>query len=116
MSARQFARPFLLGILALAAGCAGVTPGTVTGKAGNTTAGTSGGGTTGTAGAGGSAVDAGVDRPMIVLDAGPDGGGCTPSVTCTPPNGLYCGVIGNGCFGMIDCGGCPTGQMCESGI
>ena len=29
-------------------------------------------------------VDGGVDRPMIVIDAGPDGGGCTPAVTCTP--------------------------------
>ena len=109
-------RALILGVLALAAGCAGVTPGATTGKGGSATAGTSGGGTTGTGGAGGSAVDAGGDRPMIVLDAGPEGGGCTPTVTCTPPNGRYCGVIGNGCFATIDCGACPTGQMCESGI
>ena len=47
-----------------------------------------------------------------------DGGGtCTPSVTCDPPNGRYCGVIGNGCFGMLDCGTtCPTGQVCENNV
>ena len=56
-----------------------------------------------------SGIDAGADRPVIVIDAGADGGGCTSGVTCTPPNGRYCGVIGNGCFGTIDCGACPTG-------
>ena len=60
--------------------------------------------------------DAGVDRPVIVIDGGADGGGCTSSVTCTPPNGRYCGVIGNGCFGTLDCGACPSGEVCEVGV
>src|SRR5215831_20786 len=46
----------------------------------------------------------------------PDTGVCTPSVTCTPPNGQYCGVIGNGCFGMIDCGTCPGDEVCDNGV
>jgi hypothetical protein len=46
----------------------------------------------------------------------PDTGICTPSVTCTPANGQYCGVIGNGCFGMLDCGGCPADQICDNNV
>src|SRR4051794_19807746 len=40
-----------------------------------------------------------------------DGPPCN-RVTCTVPGGQYCGVIGDGCGGTIDCGGCPTGQLC----
>ena len=104
--------------LAIAGSCAGVTPGASTGKGGGSAAGagaaagTTGGGA-GTTGNSGN--DAGVDRPVIVIDGGADGA-CTSNVTCTPPNGRYCGVIGNGCFGMLDCGACPTGQLCEGGI
>jgi len=104
--------------LALAAGCAGVTPSGSTGKGGGSAAGGSaaGAGTTGAAGTtGNSGNDAGADRPVIVIDGGADGA-CTSNVTCTPANGRYCGVIGNGCFGMLDCGACLTGQVCEGGI
>ena len=42
---------------------------------------------------------------------------CAPSGSCTPlvcqqTGGKYCGVIGNGCGGSLDCGGCPTGDTC----
>jgi hypothetical protein len=66
----------------------------------------------------------GPDAPVVV-DARPnvpdvsivEGGTCTPSVTCNPPNGRYCGVIGNGCFGTIDCGAsCATGEVCDNGL
>jgi hypothetical protein len=50
-------------------------------------------------------------RPNLPEVAIVEGGTCTPSVTCTPPNGRYCGVIGNGCFGMLDCGTCPADQV-----
>jgi len=50
------------------------------------------------------------------LSIATDGGMCTPSVTCDPPNGRYCGTIGNGCFGMIDCGTCPADQVCDSNV
>ena len=43
-------------------------------------------------------------------------GACVPSASCTPPNGQYCGLIGNGCpGGKLDCGTtCATnGWTCE---
>jgi hypothetical protein len=40
----------------------------------------------------------------------PPDAGCTS--TCRPPGGLYCGTIGTGCGGTLDCGACPTGQVC----
>src|SRR5262245_61035523 len=100
--------------LAVAAGCAGVKPSATTGTGGATAA-DAGAGTGGGAPGGSGGNDSGADHPVIVIDAGGDGG-CTSSVTCMPTNGRYCGLIGNGCFGMLDCGGCPTGQVCEGGI
>src|SRR5207237_346544 len=47
-----------------------------------------------------------------VCGAAPDSGACTP-ISCTQTNGQYCGVIGNGCGGSVDCGNtCPAGQVC----
>ncbi|HUR57898.1 MAG TPA: hypothetical protein VM029_09325, partial [Opitutaceae bacterium] len=40
-----------------------------------------------------------------------DSGDCN-ATTCTPANGRYCGIVGNGCGGLVDCGGCPAGQSC----
>jgi hypothetical protein len=42
-------------------------------------------------------------------------GACVPSASCTPPNGQYCGLIGNGCpGGKLDCGTtCANGWTCE---
>jgi len=113
----QAVRALSLVALAVVAGCAGVSPVASTGKGGNGGSGTVTDAAAGTGGpTGGSAGnDAGADHPVIVTDAGGDGG-CTPSATCTPPNGRYCGMIGNGCFATLDCGACPTGQMCEGGI
>jgi hypothetical protein len=37
--------------------------------------------------------------------------GCRP-LTCTPLDGRYCGLIGDGCSGSVDCGQCPSGQVC----
>jgi hypothetical protein len=37
---------------------------------------------------------------------------CT-RVTCTPAMGRYCGKIGDGCGGLLDCGACPTDQVCS---
>src|SRR5258707_9525204 len=48
---------------------------------------------------------------MNVCGASPDSGLCTVT-TCTQPNGFYCGIVGNGCGGKMDCGGCPNGQAC----
>jgi hypothetical protein len=58
-----------------------------------------------------SPVDAhGVSPPPI--DSG--AGGCA-KVSCNPMGGQYCGVIGDGCNGSMDCGACPAGQTCEGG-
>ncbi len=36
--------------------------------------------------------------------------------SCTPAGGLYCGIIGDGCLGTIDCGTCPGDQICNKGL
>src|SRR5689334_4503641 len=46
------------------------------------------------------------DGPIVI-----DGSSCTP-ISCTNGGTQYCGKIGNGCNGTIDCGGCPTNQTC----
>ncbi len=38
-------------------------------------------------------------------------GNCT-ALTCTVTNGRFCGTIGDGCNGTLECGNCPTGQSC----
>jgi hypothetical protein len=41
--------------------------------------------------------------------------GCKP-VTCNPATGgQYCGRIGDGCGGALDCGTCPGGMACGGG-
>src|SRR6185503_4784509 len=45
----------------------------------------------------------------------PDAGTCT-ALTCTPQNGRYCGSVGNGCGGIMDCGACPAGDTCGASI
>jgi hypothetical protein len=42
-----------------------------------------------------------------------DAGGCSPK-TCQDL-GFNCGHNSDGCGGLIDCGGCPTGQTCGAG-
>jgi hypothetical protein len=41
------------------------------------------------------------------------GGGCVPK-TCAVL-GYKCGMTGDGCGNTIDCGNCPTGQICGAG-
>jgi hypothetical protein len=61
------------------------------------------------------------DRPQFTLeggffrptDAGPNQG-CT-KLSCTTPGGQYCGVVSDGCGGMIDCGSCQAGWTCGTG-
>jgi hypothetical protein len=41
---------------------------------------------------------------------------CVP-VACVAENGgEYCGVIGNGCGGVLDCGGCDNGMTCTDNV
>jgi hypothetical protein len=120
---RRFVPTFvhcLLGAaLAASLACAKVnpmsTPGTggVTGGAG--TAGPAGAaGATGTAGT--TATTGGAGTTGSGTDAGSDLA-CTPSVTCAPPGGQYCGKIGNGCKGQtLDCGVCAGDGVCTFGL
>jgi len=70
----------------------------------------------GNAGGTGGAADTGRSLVLVVPDAGPVDA-CVPlsaSATCAPSGGPYCGVIGDGCNGEIDCGNnCPTGWSCD---
>src|SRR6266542_893745 len=50
-----------------------------------------------------------------VCGAAPDSGACMLT-NCSPQNGKYCGVVGDGCGGKIDCGGCPAGEACGAGM
>ncbi|MBC8131733.1 MAG: hypothetical protein H7X95_02030 [Deltaproteobacteria bacterium] len=45
--------------------------------------------------------------------SGNDSRSCTPT-SCTPLGGRYCGDIGDGCFGSLSCGACPSDQACEA--
>ena len=71
------------------------------------------GGASGSAGRGGTTetIDGSGDaaRPDVTDTTLPDG--CRPG-SCTPPGGRYCGLIGDGCSSSIDCGACPTGEVC----
>jgi hypothetical protein len=92
--------------LTLAIGCARV----------KTADGTDAAGPTGGAGeAGADAQPARDARTPVVPPGSGDGGTCT-KVTCTPTGGQYCGLIGNGCGGTVDCAACPAGQTCEAGL
>lgn len=46
-----------------------------------------------------------------VCGGDPDQGACTLN-TCEQENGRYCGIVGDGCGGELDCGDCPAGQEC----
>jgi hypothetical protein len=47
----------------------------------------------------------------VQVCAPPPGTNCTP-ITCEQATGRYCGNVGDGCGRMLDCGGCPSGQIC----
>ena len=73
--------------------------------------GTGSAGTSGAAGTGGS-------TPVITIDGGGSSdAACTPSTTCAPAGGQYCGKIGNGCKGgSLECGACAGDGVCTGGI
>jgi hypothetical protein len=50
-----------------------------------------------------------------VCGTSPDSGRCTPT-KCANNGVPYCGVIGNGCGGSLDCGQCPGGMVCGSKV
>src|SRR5262245_46678058 len=97
--ARTFVHCLLGAVLASSLACsAKVMPGSTVGS-GGATGGTNagGGGSTGTSGTTGTTGTGGTI--VIATDGGSSDAACTPSVTCTPAGGQYCGKIGNGCRG-----------------
>jgi hypothetical protein len=42
-----------------------------------------------------------------------DAGGCTHT-SCLTQGGQYCGDIGDQCGGMVSCGDCPAGKVCQN--
>ena len=90
---------------------------TGTGGAGGATARGGTGGTMGPTGTAGTSATGTAGGPGIAVDAGSGDGACTPSVTCTPAGGQYCGKIGNGCKGgSLECGACAGDGVCMSGL
>ncbi|HWZ89681.1 MAG TPA: carboxypeptidase-like regulatory domain-containing protein, partial [Polyangiaceae bacterium] len=74
--------------------------------------GSAGTGSTGQSGTGGSGPS------IVVPDAGDDSGStCSTLVSCTPLGGQYCGAIGDGCNGTIDCGmSCKADWSCMDNL
>jgi hypothetical protein len=61
------------------------------------------------------------DGPYIVFpDSGGgtsiDGGICPLLTSCKVGSGQYCGIIGDGCSGSMNCGACPAGMACVHSI
>jgi hypothetical protein len=66
------------------------------------------------------------DAPSFRLDVGgptgSDGGppfgidGCNLISSCKVAGGQYCGIIGNGCGGSVNCGDCPAGLTCTNRV
>ena len=103
---------FLAVLVATGGACSSggsIAPGATPGSAGGAPA-MAGGSTTAPGGTGGAIT-------VTIPDAGARDA-CVPalaSVACTTPAGSYCGVIGDGCAGQIDCGNqCPTGWTCDA--
>jgi hypothetical protein len=51
------------------------------------------------------------DVVPVVPDASVGNDACQP-LTCTGVGSIYCGRIGDGCGGILECGDCPTGLQC----
>jgi len=77
--------------------------------------GAAGAGASGSAGGNGG-ISAGGAIAIVSTDAGTKDA-CVPALAaaaCTTPGGSYCGSIGDGCDGQIDCGNnCPSNWTCD---
>jgi len=54
-----------------------------------------------------------INRDAKPADVTPNN--CTP-ISCTNDAATYCGQIGNGCNGILDCGDCAGGQVCVQNV
>ncbi len=63
--------------------------------------------------------DTATDGVAVVLPdtrSSDDASSCAPSTTCSKKEWQYCGDIGNGCDGVLHCGGCPAGLSCANNV
>jgi hypothetical protein len=103
----------------MTAGLCGPAPGTCTARTCNVT----GGPLCGTVGDGcGGTLPCGDCPAGMTCGAGGRPGVCAPTpgtctrIACDHMGGRYCGTIGDGCGGQLECGDtCPTGQTCGGG-
>ena len=107
---------YLLTSLTAAGGACRSTNVTVSGGAcGGSVDGGDGGG--GSAGGKGGGAGTGTGGLLLVLPDARSVDACVPAAApaaCTAPGGSYCGLIGDGCRGQIDCGNnCPAGWTCD---
>jgi len=98
-----------VGLMLFIAGCG---PSSGTGQTGGPPGPPVGGGGSGDLGETDAATNGGGDDAggQSMVDAG---GGCG-LVTCASANAA-CGPVGDGCGGVLQCGACPTGQLCGGG-
>jgi hypothetical protein len=54
--------------------------------------------------------------PIIRIDGGPSSDGGCSLTGCKVAGGHYCGLIGDGCGGSINCPACPAGETCIANI
>ena len=55
-----------------------------------------------------------INVPMTPIPNDPNG--CKP-LSCHPDGGDYCGEVGNGCSGKMNCGACPKSDwVCDKGL
>jgi hypothetical protein len=41
---------------------------------------------------------------------------CSNRIACISDAARYCGTIGDNCGGTLNCGDCPTGQICRNSV
>src|ERR1700744_4465060 len=113
MLKRVLAGAAITAALVASASCSSTSPptsGVRTGSGG-------GPGSAGATGSSGQTGSAGSGIAINVPDPGSDAASCSASVSCTPLGGQYCGSIGDGCNGTLDCGmNCKTDWSCENSV
>jgi hypothetical protein len=117
MRRQVFTSVVTLALLALGCGSPSIKGTGAGGAGGSTNPGRAGSSGSGAGGSGGfvlpdAAPSTTTDAPVAVQ---PDSGPCQ-KLSCSPTGGKYCGKIGDGCGGTMECGAdCPMGLTCGGG-
>ena len=116
MRRQVFPSSLIVALLVLGCGSPSIKGTGAGGAGGSINPGRAGSGGSGAGGSGFALPDA---APPTTMDAPvatrPDSGPCQ-RLTCTPTGGKYCGKIGDGCGGTMECGAdCPMGLTCGGG-